>query len=183
MSLNPKEYEVHITSKDTFGHDVVDQLLRFGKYENVQVKQGTLPHLKFPFTVYITLEADEAPMPSAQVRVFDYKKREVFANVLLEELKKKEKLAEKEAKKADGESKANFSVEQEEKEEDDPNDKSLALNPSGEHWTKEQLEDLEWSVFKKVLKQSFGITGRNRPQMTKNYLEAVEKVSKEAESQ
>ena len=177
MSLNPKEYEVHITSKDTFGHDVVDQLLRFGKYDNVQVKQGTLPHLKFPFTVYLTLESDEAPMPSAQVRVFDYKKREVFANVLMEELKKKEKLAEKEAKKADGEGKANFSVEQEEKEEDNS---ALALNPAGEPWTKEQLDDLEWDTFKKVMKVSFDIKGRDRQKMTRTYLEAV---AKEAQSQ
>ena len=169
MSLNPKEYEIHITSKDTFGHDVVDQLLRFGKYDNVQVKQGTLPHLKFPFTVYLTLEADEAPMPSAQVRVFDYKKREVFANVLAEELKKKEKLAEKEAK-------ANFSVEQEEKEEDNS---ALALNPAGEPWTKEQLDDLEWSVFKRVMSTK-DVKGRDRQRMSRQYLEAV---SKEAGSQ
>ncbi len=176
MSLNPKEYEVHITSKDTFGHDVVDQLLRFGKYDNVQVKQGTLPHLKFPYTVYLTLEADEAPMPSAQVRVFDYKKREVFANVLLEELKKKEKLAEKEAKKVDSEAKANFSVEQEEKEEDNS---ALALNPEGKPWTKEQLEDLEWEVLKRVASTK-GIKGRERQKISKLYLEAV---AKEAESQ
>ena len=169
MSLNPKEYEIHITSKDTFGHDVVDQLLRFGKYDNVQVKQGTLPHLKFPFTVYLTLEADEAPMPSAQVRVFDYKKREVFANVLAEELKKKEKLAEKEAK-------ANFSVEQEDKEEDNS---ALALNPAGEPWTKEQLDDLEWSVFKRVMSTK-DVKGRDRQRMSRQYLEAV---SKEAGSQ
>ena len=176
MSLNPKEYEVHITSKDTFGHDVVDQLLRFGKYENVQVKQGTLPHLKFPFTVCLTLEADEAPMPSAQVRVFDYKKREVFANVLMEELKKKEKLAEKEAKKGNSEA-IHFSVEQEEKEEDNS---ALALNPEGNPWTKEQLDDLEWEIFKRVMKVSFDIKGRDRQKMTRTYLEAV---AKEAESQ
>lgn len=43
-----------------------------------------------------------------------------------------------------------------------------------ENFTKEQLDDMEWSEFKAVLKRKFGIGGRNREQMTREYLKAVE---------
>ena len=154
------KYEVHLSSKDMFGHDVVDMLLHFGSL-GAKVKEGTFPRMKFPYSVILELEAEEPPMPSGQVRVFDYKNKEIFANVLLDQLREKEKAAEKEA--------GNFSVEQEEGEIDT----SLALNPEGNPWTKEQLEDLEWDVFKKVVKQAFGITGRDRLKMTRQYLDKV----------
>lgn len=152
------KYEVHVSSKDMFGHDVVDMLLHFGSL-GAKVKEGTFPRMKFPYSVILELEAEEPPMPSGQVRVFDYKNKEIFANVLLDQLREKEKAV------------SNFSTEQEEVEED--SGVSLALNPEGNPWTKEQLEDLDWHSFKKALKQSFGITGRNRPQMTRQYLEKV----------
>lgn len=164
------KYEIHLTSKDMFGQDVVDNLLEMGKLGAVK-KEGTFAHMKFPYTVYLELEADEPPMPSAQVRVFDYKKKEVFAKALEEQRKEKEKAEKKEAKKQESVEAANFSTEQE--EEDNDSDKSLATNDAGEPWTKEQLEDLDWPTFKKALKQSFGITGRNRPQMQKQYLDKV----------
>ncbi len=154
------KYEVHLSSKDMFGHDVVDMLLHFGSL-GAKVKEGTFPRMKFPYSVILELEAEEPPMPSGQVRVFDYKNKEIFANVLLDQLREKEKAAEKEA--------GNFSVEQKEEEIDT----SLVLNPEGNPWTKEQLEDLEWDVFKKVVKQAFGITGRDRLKMTRQYLDKV----------
>jgi len=154
------KYEVHVSSKDMFGHDVVDMLLHFGSL-GAKVKEGTFPRMKFPYSVILELEAEETPMPSGQVRVFDYKNKEIFANVLLDQLREKEKAAEKEG--------GNFSVEQKEEEIDN----SLALNPEGNPWTKEQLEDLEWDVFKKVVKQAFGITGRDRLKMTRQYLDKV----------
>lgn len=43
-----------------------------------------------------------------------------------------------------------------------------------ENFTREQLDDMEWSEFKAVLKRKFGIGGRNREQMTREYLKAVE---------
>lgn len=43
-----------------------------------------------------------------------------------------------------------------------------------EIFTKEQLDDMEWAEFKAVLKRKFGIGGRNREQMTREYLKAVE---------
>ena len=42
-----------------------------------------------------------------------------------------------------------------------------------EIYTKEQLEAMEWDDFKMVLKRDFGITGRNRQQMTREYLKAA----------
>lgn len=165
------KYEVHVSSKDMFGHDVVDMLLHFGSL-GAKVKEGTFPRMKFPYSVILELEAEETPMPSGQVRVFDYKNKEIFANVLLDQLREKEKAAEKEV--------GNFSVEQKEEEIDN----SLALNPEGNPWTKEQLEDLEWDVFKKVVKQAFGITGRDRLKMTRQYLDKVaESKTEQSESQ
>lgn len=90
------QYEIHVTSKDMFGHDVVHNLLAMGKL-GATVKEGTFPHMKFPYNVVLVLEAEEPPMPSAQVRVFDYKNKEIFANVLLDQLREKEKAAEKES--------------------------------------------------------------------------------------
>ena len=58
----------------------------------------------------------------------------------------------------------------------------FALNPEGLPWTKEQLEDLPWNFFKKVVKTK-GITGRDRLVMQRQYLEAVENSKKESESQ
>ena len=162
------QYEIHVTSKDMFGHDVVHNLLAMGKL-GATVKEGTFPHMKFPYNVVLVLEAEEPPMPSAQVRVFDHKNKEIFANVLLDQLREKEKAAEKES--------GNFSVEQKEEEIDN----SVALNPEGLPWTKEQLEDLPWNFFKKVVKTK-GITGRDRLVMQRQYLEAVENSKKESES-
>lgn len=162
------KYEIHLTSKDMFGQDVVDNLLAMGKLGAVK-KEGSFAHMKFPYTVYLELEAEEPPMPSAQVRVFDYKGKEIFANVLMDQIREKEKAAEKAKGKEDKQ--GNFSTEQEEKE--DEIDLSLSLSPEGKPWTKEQLEDLEWGVFKKVVKQAFGITGRDRVKMQKQYLEKV----------
>lgn len=161
------KYEVHVSSKDMFGHDVVDMLLHFGSL-GAKVKEGTFPRMKFPYSVILELEAEEPPMPSGQVRVFDYKNKEIFANVLLDQIREKEKAAEKAKAKEDKQ--GNFSTEQEEKE--DEIDPSLSLNPEGKPWTKEQLEDLEWNSFKKVVKTQ-GISGRDRAKMTRQYLDKV----------
>ena len=151
------KYEVHVSSKDMFGHDVVDMLLHFGSL-GAKVKEGTFPRMKFPYSVILELEAEEPPMPSGQVRVFDYKNKEIFANVLLDQLREKEKAAEKEG--------GNFSVEQ---KKDEEVDNSLALNPEGNPWTKEQLEDLSWEALKRVC-ASVGLKGRDRNKLTREYL-------------
>jgi len=43
-----------------------------------------------------------------------------------------------------------------------------------ENFTREQLDDMEWAEFKAVLKRKFDIGGRNREQMTREYLKVVE---------
>ncbi len=42
-----------------------------------------------------------------------------------------------------------------------------------EKFTKEQLDEMEWEDFKRVLKRQYGLGGRNRDQMTKQYLKAA----------
>jgi hypothetical protein len=41
-----------------------------------------------------------------------------------------------------------------------------------ENFTKEQLDDMEWSEFKAVVKKKHGIGGRDRSVMTSQYLKA-----------
>lgn len=50
-----------------------------------------------------------------------------------------------------------------------------------ELYTKDQLEAMEWDDFKMVLKRDFGITGRNRQQMTREYLKAAGQEASEDE--
>lgn len=42
-----------------------------------------------------------------------------------------------------------------------------------ENFTKEQLDDMDWDTFKYTLKRKFGLGGRNREQMTREYLKAA----------
>lgn len=156
-------YSVHVNSKDQFGQDLVDNLLWLGSLGAKQ-KEGSFSKLSFPFRVQLELEADEPPMPSATVKVYDHKNKEIFATVLQAQAKKEEK-------KGEIQSPA-FSVDQEEDKESSV-DMSLALNDEGKPWTKEQLDDLDWSTFKDVVKAAHGITGRDRVKMTKQYLEAT----------
>lgn len=44
------KYEVHVTSKDQFGQDLVDHLLKLGALGAKQ-KEGTFSKLSFPFRV------------------------------------------------------------------------------------------------------------------------------------
>lgn len=41
-----------------------------------------------------------------------------------------------------------------------------------EIFTKEQLDDMDWSEFKAVVKKKYGITGRDRTLLTNQYLKA-----------
>jgi hypothetical protein len=45
-------------------------------------------------------------------------------------------------------------------------------------YTKEQLEEMSWEDFKKVVKKQFNIGGRDRQVMTTQYLQAVEESEK-----
>lgn len=156
------KYEVHVTSKDQFGQDLVDHLLHLGSLGAKQ-KEGTFSKLSFPFRVTLEVEADEPPMPSPTVKVYDEKKKEIFATVL-----KAQAVEEKKA--------VNFSTEQEEKAEE----VSLATNDDGQPWTKEQLDDLDWDTFKAVVATQ-QVKGRDRAKMTRQYLEKV--VPQSTESQ
>ena len=153
-------YSVHVNSKDQFGQDLVDNLLWLGSLGAKQ-KEGSFSKLSFPFRVQLELEADEPPMPSATVKVYDYKNKEIFATVLQAQAKKEDKKAEA----------VHFSVDQEEDKVPSV-DMSLALNDEGKPWTKEQLDDLDWDTFKAVTATQ-NITGRSRDKMTKQYLEAT----------
>ena len=59
------------------------------------------------------------------------------------------------------------------------NTEELMVNKPGfqfqimqEIFTKDQLDELEWSEFKAVVKKKYGITGRDRTLLTNQYLKA-----------
>lgn len=50
-----------------------------------------------------------------------------------------------------------------------------------ENFTKEQLDDMDWSEFKAVVKKKYGITGRDRTLLTNQYLKASGQVESSKE--
>ena len=59
------------------------------------------------------------------------------------------------------------------------NTEELMVNKPGfqfqimqEIFTKDQLDDMDWDTFKYTLKRKYGLGGRNREQMTREYLKA-----------
>lgn len=63
-----------------------------------------------------------------------------------------------------------MTLETEELLEDTPGYKVQVVS---EKLTREQLDDLEWNDFKRLLKRQFNIGGKNREQMTRQYLKAA----------
>lgn len=63
-----------------------------------------------------------------------------------------------------------FSLTTDEILEDTPGFKVQVVS---EKLTREQLDELEWEDFKKLLKRQYNIGGRNREQMTRQYLKSA----------
>jgi hypothetical protein len=136
------KYHIHVTSSDSLGLNLLENVVKIANMGGV-LKEGTLPSMRFPHSASMILDADEPPVPSATVRVFEYDTcKEVFAAFV--------------EPKAQG-----FTMEVE----------TVDKSKNGDTpWTKEQLDAMEWETeFKEVCK-SVGITGRSRDKMTKEYL-------------
>lgn len=147
-------YEIHIASADMLGFGMIDSIIEYANKGAVR-KEGVLPNMKFPWQIILTHETEEEPVPTPTVRVFnmDDKAREVRIKKI-------------EVVKVEQEG-GGFSMEV---------DPKFATDDEGKRFTKEALEALSWDDFKNVLKAD-GITGRNRLQMTKQYLANSESLS------
>jgi len=142
------KYHLVITSSDTFGMAWLQTIIAMANLGAV-MKEQTIPKTTFPHMISMTLEAETPPVPSATLRVFDLdSNREVFAAFV--------------EPKA-----AAFSMEADDSVAETVVDKSTN---DGTPWTKEQLDGMNWKTeFKEVMK-ACEIGGRDREQMTKEYL-------------
>jgi hypothetical protein len=138
------KYHLVITSSDTFGMAWLQTIIAMANLGAV-MKEQTIPKTTFPHMISMTLEAEVPPVPSATLRVFDLdSNREVFAAFV--------------EPKA-----ATFTM-----ESDEPVvDKSTN---DGTPWTKDQLDGMEWRTEFKAVMKACEIGGRDREQMTKEYL-------------
>lgn len=147
-------YEIHIASADMLGFGMIDSIIEYANKGAVR-KEGVLPVMKFPFQIVMTHETEEEPVPNPTCRVFnmDDKAREV-------------RIKKVEVVKVEQEG-GGFSLEV---------DPVFATDDNGKRFTKEALDAMSWSDLKAVCKAS-GIGGRDRVQMTKQYLANSESLS------
>lgn len=145
VTLN--RYKLHITGADTIGINYIDNIVAMAAL-GAKVAEGTYPLLRYPHSVTMTLEAENPPVPSASIRVFNADtNKEIFAAFV-------EPVA------------ATFSMEAED---------VVDLSKNGDTpWTKEQLDSMDWETEFKTVCKSVGITGRSRDKMTKEYLAKFE---------
>lgn len=140
-------YEIHVTGSDPVGFNFLDNVVEMAS-KGAKIKEGQMPFLKFPHRCTMVLEAEEAPTPTAFIRVFhEDTKKEVYAK----------KIEAVKVEQPDG----TFSVEI---------DPAVATNDKGEPWTKEQLDAMSWDELKLVVKAATGQSGRDRQKLTREYL-------------
>lgn len=146
-------YQINITSKDSLGFNLLENVVAMANL-GATLKPGTMPIMNFPHHCTMILEADNPPTPSASIRVFELDThKEIFA-VFVEDTQA-----------------ATFSMDTEANVEAPVVDKSTN---SGVPFTVDQLNAMDWKTeFKEVCK-SAGISGRDRAQMTKEYLAKYE---------
>lgn len=135
-------YHIQVGSADHLGMGMIHEIVRIAGLGGVMTP-GSVPFMRFPHRVHMTLVAETPPMPSATTRVFDAEtKREIFADEV-----KVVTVAAKFSMSEDGE--------------------------DTDRYTKEQLDAMDWETEFKAVCKAAGITGRSRDKMTKEYLSKV----------
>lgn len=143
-----QKYEIHVSSKDMLGFNFLDNVIALAA-KGAVVKDKTLPFMKFPFSVKMTIETDEEPVADPFIRVFNAD--------TLEEIKPKPVVsAPVEVNLVES---GSFSLE--------ASDDSKGVK---EKLSKEALEALTWDEFREECK-IYGITGRDKKVMTTKYLD------------
>lgn len=143
-------FHIHVTSSDSLGMNLIENVVKLANMGAV-VKPGTIPAMRFPHSVSMLLEADEAPYTSACIRVFEADSSQ--------EIKNPQPVVEPVS--------ATFSMDS---VDDSVGEKTLNLDKV---YTKEELLAMDFDTeFREVCK-AVGVTGRGRDKMIKEYLEKV----------
>lgn len=154
------KYHLHVTGSDSLGLNFLENVVEMANL-GATIKEGTLPAMRFPHSLSMTLEAETPPTPKATLRVFHHdSNKEVYAAFV-------KPVA------------ATFSTEEAD-DSDETLDESAKSNfdlstNQGTPWTKEQLDAMEFEGEFREVCRSVGITGRSRDKMTKQYLDKFSK--------
>lgn len=148
-----REYNLVISGSDPIGLNFMENVVEMANL-GARIKPGAHAQMRFPHGVNMVLKAENPPVPTATIRVFDAEtNKEIFA-AFVPQVKAAE---------------FSLDIEDEDDEEADNSGADLSTN-NGTPWTREQLDAMHWTKeFKQVCK-SVGIKGRDRDQMTKEYL-------------
>lgn len=135
------KYKLLVAGSDPLGFQFLENVVEMAGLG--ATIDDTLPFMKFPHRVYMVLEAETPPVPTATIRVFEYDtQKEVFAAFIQPEA-------------------SEFSLDVEKV------DKSLNGDVP---WTKEQLEGMDFHTeFKDVMRDA-EVGGKQRDKMTRDYL-------------
>ncbi|ANA49250.1 hypothetical protein PMW_125 [Pseudomonas phage phiPMW] len=80
------KYEIRVTSIDPLGFSMLNDVIRLAA-EGAVLKEGVYPVLSFPYIVTLEIEADEPPVASATVRVFEMESRKEILPPVAEPVK------------------------------------------------------------------------------------------------
>lgn len=141
------KYHIHVTSSDSLGMNLIENVVKLANMGAV-IKPGTIPAMRFPHSVSMVLEAEEAPYTSACIRVFEFDSSQEIKNP--------------EIAQAVMPSAAAFSMDSSDEDSDKP-----------KVYTKEELQAMDFETELREVCKAVGVTGRGRDKMIKEYLEKV----------
>lgn len=139
------KYHIHVTSSDSLGMNLIENVVKIANMGAV-IKPGTIPAMRFPHSVSMVLESEEAPYTSACIRVFEFDS--------CQEIKNPQPVEEKVV--------ATFSMDSSDEDSDKP-----------KVYTKEELQAMDFETELREVCKAVGVTGRGRDKMIKEYLEKV----------
>lgn len=170
------KFHIHVTSSDSLGMNLIENVIQLANLGAV-MKPGTIPAMRFPHSVSMILEAEDAPYTSACIRVFEFDSNQEIKNPKPVEsivsvgfsMDEEEKIDEEEVEEEDK------VIEEviEEVIEDKVIEEEEVIVDKPKVYTKEELQAMDFETeFREVCK-AVGVVGRGRDKMTKEYLEKV----------
>lgn len=136
------KYHIHVTSSDSLGMNMVENVIKLANMGAV-MKPGTIPSMRFPHSVSMVLEAEEAPYTSACIRVFEFDSNKEVINPEVAQAVMPA---------------AAFSMD------------SDADEGSTAPYTKAQLYQMDFDTELRAVCKEVGIVGRSKDKMIKEYL-------------
>lgn len=141
-----QKYHIHVTSSDSLGMNLIENVVKLAGM-GATIKPGTIPAMRFPHSVSMVLEAEEAPYTSACIRVFEFDSSKEIVN----------------PQPVETPVAAKFSM-----------DEVKYEGNGNAHYTKEQLLEMDFATEFRAVCEAQGITGRSKDKMIKEYLAKFE---------